>query len=305
MEAVWSLVVLALFGTYAVVNGFDLGSGLIYLFAARTDSDRRLLMKSSENSAVGLILAGIAATGALSAVLPVGFVFAAALLVALCILRRLCAILHNRVAALAFGWATFAAMVAFGLVIGKIVASSPAIRGTPAASWIPLLCTFCTMSILTLYSASWVAMNSTGELQERCRHLASGMWWAVLGSYVTLASAVIAVGPDVLGSLLQDSWMCGVAVAALAGLIGSRLCLGIGFDLGVVASAVCIAASLLASATAGPFSTLTVTAPFSLSAALLWSMLALSLMAAYKAGMHRRARSRMPAGHNHQVLRGR
>lgn len=153
--------------------------------------------------------------------------------------------------------------------------------------WFPLLCGVCALAVLTLQSAAWMALNSTGDLQSRCRRLAAGAWWAVVLSYAAVTAVGLAHVPE---SLLihspQGTVVAGFAVLALAGLIGTRLCLSVGFDLGTFAGASCTLAGMLASACGGS-STPFVIGPTGHNSAILW-IPALALAAGFNVWMHRR-----------------
>src|SRR5271165_5121929 len=44
MEAIWFTLVAAMIALYVVLDGFDLGAGMIHLFVARTDAERRTVL---------------------------------------------------------------------------------------------------------------------------------------------------------------------------------------------------------------------------------------------------------------------
>ncbi|MDE3197839.1 MAG: cytochrome d ubiquinol oxidase subunit II, partial [Acidobacteriota bacterium] len=46
METIWFLIAAVMLTIYVVLDGFDLGVGIIHLFAARTDSERRTTIAS-------------------------------------------------------------------------------------------------------------------------------------------------------------------------------------------------------------------------------------------------------------------
>ena len=46
MATFWFWMVVAMLGAYATLDGFDLGAGIIYLFVARTDEERRAVLRS-------------------------------------------------------------------------------------------------------------------------------------------------------------------------------------------------------------------------------------------------------------------
>src|SRR5579863_2920760 len=71
MQTLWFILVAAMLSMYVLLDGFDLGAGVIHLFAARTDEERRLIL-----SAIGPVWDGnevwlIAAGGTLFFTFPV------------------------------------------------------------------------------------------------------------------------------------------------------------------------------------------------------------------------------------------
>ncbi len=62
MEYLWYLLTLLLFTGYVVLDGFDLGAGLVHLFAARNESERKQVLAAIgpywDGNEVWLIAAG-------------------------------------------------------------------------------------------------------------------------------------------------------------------------------------------------------------------------------------------------------
>src|SRR5262249_54235043 len=143
--------------------------------------------------------------------------------------------------------------VALGAAVGFVIRDVPASSGSASAMWVPLVCGVCGLAVLTLQSAAWVASKSTEELQQRCRRLASRSWWAVLVCYAAVTGLSFAAQPHIVENLLSHTWIGVFAVMALAGLMGTRLSLSVGYDLGAFAGASCVIAGLLASVAAGQF----------------------------------------------------
>ncbi|MEE8229500.1 MAG: cytochrome d ubiquinol oxidase subunit II, partial [candidate division NC10 bacterium] len=62
METVWFCLLVWMFGTYVVLDGFDFGVGILHLFVARTEAERRQVIRSIgpvwDGNEVWLIAAG-------------------------------------------------------------------------------------------------------------------------------------------------------------------------------------------------------------------------------------------------------
>lgn len=46
IETLWFTIVVLMFAVYAVLDGFDVGVGILYMLVANTDEERRLVMKA-------------------------------------------------------------------------------------------------------------------------------------------------------------------------------------------------------------------------------------------------------------------
>src|SRR5246127_5764692 len=46
MESLWFAIVAFMIAAYVVLDGFDLGAGVIYLTAARTPAERQIIMRA-------------------------------------------------------------------------------------------------------------------------------------------------------------------------------------------------------------------------------------------------------------------
>ena len=46
METIWYCLVAVMIAVYVVLDGFDLGAGIVHLFVARTEGERRAVLGS-------------------------------------------------------------------------------------------------------------------------------------------------------------------------------------------------------------------------------------------------------------------
>ena len=46
METIWFIIVALMLTAYVLFDGFDLGAGVIYLFIARTNAERRAVLRT-------------------------------------------------------------------------------------------------------------------------------------------------------------------------------------------------------------------------------------------------------------------
>jgi len=320
MQTLWFCVVSAMLAIYAILDGFDLGAGIIHLFLARSERDRRSVLSAAgrfwDGNEVWLLLAGFALYCAFPAVYESRrFYISAIVLVWLLIIRGFATEFRGRMKSLRtrrsldviFGVTGILLAFALGVAVGCLIRNVPPAGAPLVFDGFTISCGVSAIAVLTLQSAAWMALKTEGELPLRCRRLASAIWWTVLVSYAGVTAAAFNAQPHVVENLAANSWTGIFAVIAVAGLIGTRLCLNIGFDLGVFAGASCVIAGLLTGTAAGQFPyllapsgaglpVLTVhnaTAASGIAVSVFWWIPAFSLAVGYNLFMHRLARHRV------------
>jgi cytochrome bd ubiquinol oxidase subunit II len=253
MTTFWFWTVAAMLAVYAALDGFDLGAGIIYLFVARTDEQRRALLRSIgpvwDGNEVWLIAAG----GVLFLAFPVlyassfsGFYLPLMIVLWLLMLRGISVEFRNHLDSPAWapGWdVTFAgasaALAGFlGAAIGNIV------RGVPLDSsgyfflplwtnfrvggdvgildWFTIIVGLATFFAMGEHGALWVAMKTDGELEERCRRTADLGWWAVVILTVLVVTIGPLVQPHLLTQITRHPWGYAFPALAIVGLFGMR-----------------------------------------------------------------------------------
>lgn len=239
---------------YVILDGFDLGAGIVHLFVARSDAERRQVI-----GAIGPVWDGnevwlLAAGGTLYFAFPTlyassfsGFYLPLMMVLWLLILRGLSVELRDHVdnglwrsfwdASFALGSTLLA--IFFGAALGNVV------RGVPLNQagyfFLPLWTNFMpgrdsgildwyTVSIgvaaaitLTMHGALWVALKTDGEVQRRSKQVARGMWWSAAALTVLITALSFKVQPRLLENFTAKPWAYVFPMLALAGLIGVRL----------------------------------------------------------------------------------
>jgi cytochrome bd ubiquinol oxidase subunit II len=202
LNAIWYVLLAVLFAAYAVLDGFDLGVGILYPFVARTESDRRILLRSIgpfwDGNEVWLLTGG----GAIFAAFPLvyatvfsGF-YLAMMLVLLALILRACAIefrskvesekwraLWDRL----FFYGSLLASLLFGVAVGNLMRGIP-IDGahTFTGSFFGLLNPFSILMgllavvMFAMQGASYLVVKTEGELQERAAGWAVEVWMAFI-----------------------------------------------------------------------------------------------------------------------------
>jgi cytochrome bd ubiquinol oxidase subunit II len=252
MATLWFCIVAAILAAYATLDGFDLGAGIIYLFVARTDEERRAVLRSIgpvwDGNEVWLIAGGgilFLAFPSLYAASFSGFYLPLMIVLWLLMLRGISLEFRNHLDSPAWapGWdmvfaGASAALAGFyGAAIGNVV------RGVPLDNsgyfflplwtnfrvgkevgildWFTIIIGLATFFAMGEHGALWVAMKTQGELEMRCRRLARAGWWAVL--LLTALVAIISplVQPHLLEQISNHPWGYVFPALAIAGLFGT------------------------------------------------------------------------------------
>jgi cytochrome d ubiquinol oxidase subunit II len=197
LALIWFLLLGVLLTGYAILDGFDLGVGMVHPFAARDDRERRLVLNSIgplwDGNEVWLVTFG----GALFAAFPEAYAtifsgfYDALMLVLLGLILRAVSIEFRSKQRLPhwrhfWDWVFFASSVLTTFVFG--VAVGNAVRGVPlnarhdfTGSLLTLLQPYClatgllAVTMFALHGAIYLYLKTDGELQRRLVPL---MWRA-------------------------------------------------------------------------------------------------------------------------------
>jgi cytochrome d ubiquinol oxidase subunit II len=253
METIWFCLVAVMLAVYVVLDGFDLGAGIIHLFVARTDAERRAVLGSIgpvwDGNEVWLLAGG----GTLNFAFPAlyassfsGFYLPLMMVLWLLILRGISIEFRNHIQSLAWQplWdAVFAgssALIAifFGAALGNVVRGVPLDRsgefflplwtdftaGKDAGilDWYTILVGVAALLTLTLHGSLWVALKTEGALEDRARRFARRVWWGLLVWVVLVTLASFRIQPHLLASFAARPWGYIFPLLAIVGLIGMR-----------------------------------------------------------------------------------
>jgi cytochrome d ubiquinol oxidase subunit II len=264
LGSIWFLLVGVLLVGYAVLDGFDLGAGILHLAVARSDEERRTVLNAIgpvwDGNEVWLLTAGGALFAAFPAVYATvfsGFYLALILLLVALILRAVAIEFRSKADSpawrgawdIAFSIGSLLPALLFGVALANVLRGLPlGADGEYRGGLIGLLDPFTlvvgllSVAMCTLHGATWLALKTSGELQSRARRSATVVWPAFVGLWVVASVAASAWAPDrfaAYGSPL--AWVAPVvfvaATAAHRVLIGRTGSEGRAF----VASAVAIA----------------------------------------------------------------
>ena len=252
METVWFILVAFMLTAYVVLDGFDLGAGALHLVGARTDEERRMLLRSIgpvwDGNEVWLLAAG----GTLFYAFPLlyassfsGFYLPLCIVLWLLVLRAIAiefrmhldnGVWHDFFDGM-LSIASLLLLVLFGAALGNVI------RGVPLGSdhyffvplwtdfspgpnpgaldWYTALCALIAVVAASLHGALYVVMKTGGALRARMSAIVKWLWPAVAAGTVGGLAATMAVRPRVLDNYRAEplGWIIPMAViAALGGI---------------------------------------------------------------------------------------
>jgi cytochrome bd ubiquinol oxidase subunit II len=274
LDTVWFLLVTVLVAGYAVLDGFDLGVGVLHLFA-RDEEERRLHLAAVgppwDGKEVWLLTAAgaLLAFPAVRAHVPGGLVLALALLVASLLFRAVSLELRRRAQApgwqrcwdVAFGVGSLLAAPLFGVAVGNLLRGLPADGGgTWRGSLLVLLNPYSlavgllSLALFVMHGALYLRMRSGGALAARLRRWAARLWFAFVGLYALATGATTAVSPGLFTAGADRPLWWGLLAVMIAALIWVFVANGAGNAVqAFLASATTVAAMIgLAAASAYP-----------------------------------------------------
>jgi cytochrome bd ubiquinol oxidase subunit II len=248
MATTWFMIVAVMVAIYVLLDGFDLGAGAVHLFIARTDEERRMVIR-----AIGPVWDGnevwlLAAGGTLYFAFPLlyassfsGFYLPLMMVLWLLMLRAIGIEFRAHIQEQVwkgffdaiFGVSSILLAIFFGAALGNVV------RGVPLNAegyffeplwtnwrvgaqngildWYTVMCGVVALVTLVVHGSLYLANKTRGELNERARKVASFFWPVqVLLTIFSLIATVYAV-PHVLEYYTR--WPIGYLVPAL--VIGS------------------------------------------------------------------------------------
>jgi cytochrome d ubiquinol oxidase subunit II len=284
IATVWFCLVAIMIAGYVVLDGFDLGAGIVHLFVARTDLERRQVLRSIgpvwDGNEVWLIAGGgtlYFAFPALYSAAFSGFYLALMMVLWLLILRGVSIEFRGHVESplwrpfwdLVFGGSSALLAVLFGAALGNVV------RGVPLDSekffFLPLWTNFqpgqnaglldwYTLSIgaasfvaLTAHGCYWVASRTEGDLRQRAHALGAKSWWAVVAFTALITFESFRLQPHLAGQFSAHPWGYVFPLLALLGLAGMKFYGSRQSDMGAFLCSCLNLAGMLTSAVFGVF----------------------------------------------------
>ena len=252
LNTTWYLLIYVLLIGYAVLDGFDLGVGVLHLFA-RDEHERRIHFNSIgpvwDGNEVWLLTAG----GALFAAFPPvyatvfsGFYLALMLLLVALIFRGVSFEFRGKVESagwkrfwdLAFGLGSLVAALLLGVAFGNIIRGVPVNEhGQFVGTFLGLLNPFSLLVgvtglvLLTLQGAAYLALKSEGALYDRVRSVIPRLWVAFIVLYAAATVFAVFAAGHLFTGLLSKPLFWVLSLLLLLALVYTPIAYGARKDL--------------------------------------------------------------------------
>lgn len=233
LNVFWFIVLGVLLIGYAVLDGFDLGVGVLHLFT-KNDHDRRIVMNSIgpvwDGNEVWLVTFG----GALFAAFPdayatafSGFYIAFMLLLFALIFRAVALEFRSKrpsprwrqIWDVAFFSASAVGSILFGVAVGNMMMGIPIgpdreFTGTffDLLGWYPILVGLMTLSMFAMHGAIYLYLKTEGDLQQRVRGWIWKTFFIFLALYIITTIATLTQVPTALKNFTDYPWVAGIVV---------------------------------------------------------------------------------------------
>jgi len=227
----WFWLVAIMITSYVVLDGFDLGAGVLHLLIARTDQERRTVIRTIgpvwDGNEVWLIAGG----GTLYFAFPLlyasgfsGFYLPLTIVLWLLILRGIGVELRTHLNSPVwsgffdgcFALSSLLLVIFYGAALGNVIRGVPLqkdgffflplwtnwnVGPQPGVlDWYTVIAGVVALVALTVHGAHYVALKTTGDLNLRSRRLAAALWPAlVLVTMISLA-ATLSIRPELLAN---------------------------------------------------------------------------------------------------------
>jgi cytochrome d ubiquinol oxidase subunit II len=254
MSAAWFCLVALMLAAYVLLDGFDIGVGILHLGIARTDADRRAVISTIgpvwDANEVWLLAAGGTLYFAFPALYASGFSgFYLPLMMVLWLLMLRGISLEFRghlrgpvwipLCDAVFCGSSALLAIFFGAALGNVVRGLPLDASgsffeplwtnfrlgpnTGILDWYTILVGLAAYFALAQHGALWLSLKTPGALADRARHLARISWWFVVPLTVVMTYCSFVVQPHIAANFAAYPWGAIFPALALAGLIGARL----------------------------------------------------------------------------------
>jgi len=240
LSDIWFVLFIVIVAGYLILDGFDMGVGILHLVVARSDEERRIVLNSIgpvwDGNEVWLVLAA----GVLFAGFPLvyaslfsGFYLALTLVLLTLIVRAVSIEFRSKESGTRWrsAWDTVFGLSSLGLALLLGVAFGDIISGVPLdadgniqVSLIALLSPFAllfgvtTVVMFAMHGGIYLSIKSEGELQARVRAWVPRIMAAFVVLLVALVVTLLVSDQQIATRYKRDIWLVVVPIAAIAAL---------------------------------------------------------------------------------------
>ncbi|MEW6362962.1 MAG: cytochrome d ubiquinol oxidase subunit II [Acidobacteriota bacterium] len=254
METIWFVIVAFMLTSYVILDGFDIGAGIVHYLVGKNESERAVIIR-----AIGPVWDGnevwlLAAGGTLYFAFPVlyssafsGFYLPLIMVLWLLIMRAAGIELrhqleHNHLWTsfwdFTFSLASILLAIFYGAALGNVVRGVPldekgyffeplfthwgTTGETGILDWFTVLSGLVAFFALTIHGAAYLALKTEKELNERARRIISLGWYLLVVVTVASLFAVLYIRPEIVGNyfIYPAGWL--IPTAVVASLIGIK-----------------------------------------------------------------------------------
>ncbi|MBP6003341.1 MAG: cytochrome d ubiquinol oxidase subunit II [Pyrinomonadaceae bacterium] len=252
METVWFMIVAFMLVCYVILDGFDIGAGIIHFFVGRDERERAAVIRSIgpvwDGNEVWLLATG----GTLYFAFPQlyaagfsGFYLPLIMVLWLLILRatgielrhQLDNPLWTKFWDFVFSMASILLAIFFGAALGNVIRGVPldatgyffeplftdwtTTGATGILDWFTVLSGVVAFVALAVHGANYIALKTEDDMNARARKVVSLGWFAMVVVTGASLAAVMVVRPQILDNYfaLPVGWLIPLLVAASLGAI--------------------------------------------------------------------------------------
>ncbi len=237
MGSIWFCLVAVLLTGYVVLDGLDIGAGILHLWIARNEAERSIVIRTIgpvwNGNEVWLLAAGgtlYFAFPALYATSFSGFYLPLMMVLWLLIFRGIALEFRGHIGGpiwpplwdACFTVSSLLLAVFYGAALGNVVRGVPLDAAgrffeplwtnflpagqTGILDWYTIFVALVAVATLTLHGATWLACKTEGELSERALRFASRAWWLVALLIVSITFTSFRLIPLLILSFRVHPW---------------------------------------------------------------------------------------------------
>jgi cytochrome d ubiquinol oxidase subunit II len=249
MGFLWFWLVAIMIVGYVVLDGFDLGVGVLHMFLVRTEPERKAALASIgpvwDGNEVWLLAGG----GTLYFAFPLlyasafsGFYLPLMIVLWLLILRGVSLEMRNHLDVGVwrslldgiFGFSSALLTIFFGAALANVLRGVPLnadgyfflplwTNWQPGVApgildWYTVIGGLVAFTALTLHGALWLALKTSGDLEQRARNVVSPLWFILVSLTVVSLFATIAVRPASLDNYFNYPFTFVIPAGVIASL---------------------------------------------------------------------------------------